>query len=146
MEIKMENLYVKACEMSDLIGKTVKALAISNDQSVLVVTHNEGRSVYKTWGDCCSETWIADIVGVCNLIGHTVVKAEDMEVPCVNDGRTRQEEDCFYGIKLTTTGGYVDIIYRNSSNGYYGGSLARETEPLYSGDPLLVDIHDDYSA
>lgn len=133
------------CVMRDLVGKTVTGLSLSFGESLLVVTHNEGSSVYETWGDCCSETWIADIVGVSNLIGQKVLKAEDVDMPDVEDGRSRQEYDLFFGIKLTTTRGYVDIVYRNSSNGYYGGGLSK-------GDHQSVDeaelraITEDFSA
>lgn len=140
----MENFRENRCVMGDLIGKTVAALSINDDQSVLVVTHDQGRCVYTTWADCCSETWIADILGVCNLIGQKVVAAEDVELEDVDDGRTRQEYDQFFGIRLTTTRGYVDIVYRNSSNGYYGGDLFRGKDSDVSG--KLIAIEDDYSA
>lgn len=132
--------------MEDLVGKTVSKVEISSGEEVLVVTHDSGRSVYETEGDCCSQTWIADIVGVANLIGHKVIKVESLEVNCVDDGRTRQEVDSFYGIKLHTTGGYVDIVYRNSSNGYYGGSMNRVKEERLRKSLELRSITEDFSA
>jgi len=139
--------YSSNCVMSDLVGKTVKALYVSDDQSRLVVSHNEGHASYYCFGDCCSETWIADIVGVSSLLGHTVLKAEDIDLPQpdVDDGRSRQEYDSFYGIKLLTSGGYVDIVYRNSSNGYYGGNLERDNDPV-TNLAEMIEITEDYSA
>ena len=131
------------CVLEDLVGKRVLKLQVSQDQSVLVVTHDQGRSVYQTYADCCSETWIADIVGVDRLLGQTVLQAVDRELEAVNDGRTRQEEDSFYGIQLRTTGGIVDLVYRNSSNGYYGGGLGRGGS---ESEDKLIDITEDYSA
>lgn len=54
-----------------------------------------------------------------------MVKVEevDMDGYNVDDGRTRQECDEAYGYKIFTDKGQADIIFRNSSNGYYGGSL-----------------------
>ncbi|HEY9777494.1 MAG TPA: hypothetical protein V6C81_27270 [Planktothrix sp.] len=142
----MESGKINYCAMSDLIGKNVTALFLSPDQATLIVTHDQGQSVYTTFADCCSETWIADIVGVQNLLGHTVVDARDIDVEAVDDGRSRQECDEFYGIKIVTTGGYVDLIYRNSSNGYYGGNLSRAVDyQIDPGDDWL-DLRDDYSA
>lgn len=138
--------YESNCVMSDLIGKTVKALYLSHDQADLFVLHNEGMAAYGCYGDCCSETWIADIVGVSGLLGHTVLEAQDIDLPDIQDERCRQEDDRFYGIKLLTTGGYVDIVYRNSSNGYYGGELLRETASEDLDVLELIEIKEDYSA
>ena len=139
--------YFSNCVMSNLVGKTVKALYVSDNQSRLVVVHNEGQAPYFCDSDCCSETWIADLVGVSSLLGQTVLKAENMDLPRsdVDDGRCRQDYDEFYGIKLLTSGGYVDIIYRNSSNGYYGGSLERDSAPV-TDLAEMIEITEDYSA
>lgn len=48
----------------------------------------------------------------------------------VDDGRTRQKYDEAYGYKIFTDKGQADIIFRNSSNGYYGGSL----------DDVVIDV------
>lgn len=132
--------------MSDLIGKTVREVFVSVDQDRLVVVYDGGVAFYRCWQECCSETWIADLCGVSSLIGHTVLAAEDMDLPNIDDDRSRQVFDQFYGIKLTTTGGYVDIIYRNSSNGYYGGDLARDEQLKDSDELELIAITEDYSA
>jgi hypothetical protein len=77
-----------------------------------------------TEGDYCSESWFADLVGVHNVIGREVISVETIPLPewvNVEDGRTRQEYDEAYGLRISTDGGTCDVIYRNSSNGYYGG-------------------------
>jgi hypothetical protein len=130
--------------MQNLVGRKVRELFVSDAQSVLVFKLDDGEAIYDCIGDCCSETWVADIVGVDRLLGQTVLKAEWMAVEAVEDGRSRQESDDFYGIKLTTTRGYVDIVYRNSSNGYYGGWMERSEEAVYRG--KLIEITEDYSA
>lgn len=138
--------YNNTCCMNDLVGCKINQVAISSDEQILVVWHNQGKSVYVTYGDCCSETWIADIVGVSALIGHTVLSVEDVQVEEVDDGRGRQDVDQFFGIKITTTGGYCDLVYRNSSNGYYGGDLSRGDETLLTKDVKLITLTDDFSA
>jgi len=135
-----------ACVMDNLIGKTVRKIYVNDDQSRLFVFHDTGFAAYRTDADCCSETWIADLVGVSALLGHTVMEAEEVELPQQDDNRTRQDIDLFYGIKLMTTGGYVDIIYRNSSNGYYGGSLLRDEKAGVPDVAELIEICEDYSA
>jgi hypothetical protein len=139
----------KACPLEDLVGRVVHALKLSSDQQFLLVTHDEGQSVYMCTSECCSETWVADIIGVENLLEQLVVAAENIEVVAVDDGRTRQEADAFYGIKLETTRGYVEIIYRNSSNGAYDGDMKRYTgtfPPQWAHFKKMITITEDYSA
>ncbi len=109
--------------MKELIGKRITGLLVNEDQSLLVFTTDHGDVAYETYGDCCSETWFADITGVQALIGGAVNSVEEVEMAEVQDGRSRQEYDSLYGVKLTTDKGHADIVYRNSSNGYYGGNI-----------------------
>lgn len=132
--------------MKKLIGKTITGLFVDEHQINLVFTHpNNEQTRYETYADCCSETWFADITGVSALLGSTVLEVENMDLPETEDGRTRQECDQFYGVKLKTTKGYVDIIYRNSSNGYYGGSIIYESGMLPEEHQLSA-ITEDWSA
>jgi hypothetical protein len=51
-----------------------------------------------------------------------VMAAEELPAAdAPEDGRTRQEFDAIYGVKLTTSQGAPTFVFRNSSNGYYGG-------------------------
>ena len=129
--------------MKELIGKIISGIRVNEDQSVLVFGHPDGtNTIYVTYGDCCSETWFADITGVGALIGGKVLMVEDIAMKSVDDGRTRQEIDEFYGVKIITNKGYADIVYRNSSNGYYGGVIF-----LYEKLPdNLTAITEDWSA
>jgi hypothetical protein len=130
--------------MQELTGKTITALRVNEDQSILAFGHPDGSgAAYLAYGDCCSETWFADITGVTALIGGTVAEAAEVEMQAVDDGRTRQDEDEFYGVKLRTEKGIADIVYRNSSNGYYGGSIG-----LWEGDlpGNMASITDDWHA
>lgn len=113
--------------LKDLIGKKIESLFVNDDQSILVFKTDKGDYGYKTRGDCCSETWFADITGVKSLLGFTVISTEDIGISLPQDSRCRQEEDEFYGLKLITSEGITDIIYRNSSNGHYGGSCDQMT-------------------
>ncbi len=47
------------------------------------------------------------------------------------------------GYKLTTDKGYADIVFRNSSNGYYGGSIELLKRELPEG---MAAIDDDWHA
>lgn len=129
--------------MKEIIGKTINGIFINEDQSILIFDTNEGDVTYQTESECCSETWFADITGVDALIGGTVQNATEVEMESVVDGRTRQEEDEFYGVKIFTNKGYSSIVYRNSSNGYYGGEIRLRQMPRPE---LLEVITDEWSA
>lgn len=131
--------------MKRLVGKKITELRISADQSVLAFYTDQGVIAYETYGDCCSETWFADITGVSALLGGTVQTADEVSMDGYNveDGRTRQDFDEAYGVKITTDKGYSDIVFRNSSNGYYGGSIWRLMREMPDG---MAAITDDWHA
>lgn len=112
--------------MKELIGKTVKRLRVSEDQGILAFDTDQGIVAYETDADCCSETWFADILGIKELIGGTVTGVEELDMPehHMEDSRSRQDYDVLYGWRLKLRPGSTEIIFRNSSNGYYGGSIA----------------------
>ena len=108
-----------------LIGRKVNKVFVNGDQNVLVLDTDKGLIGWQTIGDCCSETWFADILGLHSWIGHVIVDTDELETQHdVEDGRSRQDIDDVYGFQLKTMKGTTDIIYRNSSNGYYGGWMS----------------------
>ena len=80
--------------MKELIGKKISGISVSDDEHLLVFYHPGGTfTAYDTYGDCCSETWFADIVGVAALINGTVRSADETplaDVYEVSDDRCRQ--------------------------------------------------------
>lgn len=113
-----------------LAGAVVVGLLVGDspwgtESTVYLDLGDRGIFVLDTEGDCCSETWFADITGVGSLLGGIVTGMEAIDMPedeNAQDDRGRQEYDRFYGIRITTDKGTTDLIFRNSSNGYYGGS------------------------
>lgn len=114
------------CKLEDLVGASVTGLWVDPGEEHLRIVLADGRVlVGETDGDCCSETWWADATGVKQLIGGIVSAAKEipMDDYDVNDGRGRQSDDEAYGVRITTNLGVCDLVFRNSSNGYYGGSV-----------------------
>ena len=98
---------------------------------------------YDAWGDCCSETWFADITGVGALIGGTVRADEvSMDGYNVEDSRTGRNAT---NLRLQTDHrqGLRRHCFRNSSNGYYGGSIELLKRELPEG---MIAITDDWQA
>lgn len=129
--------------MKELLNKKVISLKINEDQSLLIIETTKETFIYETDRGYCSETWFADIIGVNYLIGSTVLKVNDLDLPDynLNDGRCRRDEDSVYGIQLITDKGETNIIYRNSSNGYYGGNMY-----LLCSLSNLIEIKEDWQA
>lgn len=135
-------------DFESLVGRKVMALLVSKDQGDLVYVCDDGTfHLWETVGDCCSESWFADVVGTHALFGREVISVDEVPLPewvNVDDGRTRQESDAAYGYRITTDGGQCDIIFRNSSNGYYGGWARFLEVPVAPTD--YIEIRDDWSA
>ena len=118
-----------------LIGKTVTHLWVTDEEESLIFATDTGYIRWLTEGDCCSTSWWADVLGVDALIGGKVQSVEKVDLPEPQDERTRQEEDIAYGYKITTDKGICDLIFRNSSNGYYGGMMYESTSEEPFSDP-----------
>jgi hypothetical protein len=140
--VRLEALLGCIVRLARLVGATIEEIWVSPDQSSIIfvardVDWNFVKLCFDTTADCCSETWFTDIVGVsallapwgtaivggCERFNVTGYQWISMDGYNVEDGRSRQESDEAYGERLVTNQGYCDFIYRNSSNGYYGGDL-----------------------
>ncbi len=134
--------------LREFVGSTPTAMWVSPDEHELHVVCGASALVMPTEGACCSECWWADAIGVKQLFGHEVVSAEEIDMPQpanVND-RTRQEEDLVYGFRVRTTDGVCDLIFRNSSNGYYGGEATFHWAQEYEVPEGFRQIVGDWSA
>lgn len=112
--------------------KKVSAIYVRPGEDALAFVTPDGTFAFETEGDCCSETWFADINNPQALLSGGfgyIYKIEDFELPDPEDGRSRQESDQVMGVRLTTHAGVCEILYRNSSNGHYGGSISRVFVP-----------------
>lgn len=112
--------------MKELFNKIVQEVWIDseNQEYILFKCGRLEEVCYHGYGDCCSETYFSEINRLDNLIGHEVIGLEviDQFPEDLPERESRQESDEIYGYRLKTKKGYAVIIYRNSSNGYYGGS------------------------
>lgn len=116
--------------MFELGEKRIKSVKISKGEEFILFVPQYGDVIlFEAVGDCCSETWFSDIIGLHNLLNQEVFGVEMLELPEPQDNRTRQEYDQAYGWRLKTKRGHCDILYRNSSNGYYGGWSSKVEDP-----------------
>ena len=128
-----------------LIGKWVKGILLDADeQHYLGFETDQGEIWFYAEGDCCSESWFADIINPGGVIGHQITDARMMgELNLGDSSRSRQECDWWYGVSIESQGGACLVAFRNSSNGYYGGRLADAERPT---DRALMNVIDDWAA
>lgn len=133
--------------MKGLLNRTIMSVLVSNDQTYIQFETDQGPISYSLDADCCSETWFSDILNVSNLINNRVVEVCNLELPDYNldDGRCRQEVDEVYGYSIKTEKGSCEVIFRNSSNGYYGGSIY-QSDTFLNKDELVEVITDDWKS
>ena len=129
-----------------LVGKKLLKLQISQGEQFLrFITEDGGSLLLIAEGDCCSESWFADVCGIDSLIGSVITDVQIKNLPDPIDARTRQASDSAYGIFLITETGMCDIVFRNSSNGYYCGWCSVTAESACFG-LKFRDITEDFSA
>lgn len=104
-----------------LIGK--KVLSIYGDKNSFAIETDQGSYTFDAYGDCCSVSWFENISGIDNLVGHTVLSVRTDDLPSPESSEESYECIQAYGWTVTTDKGYFQIEMRNSSNGYYGGSI-----------------------
>ena len=114
--------------LNRLYGATITDIRISKGEEYLTFVTDKGLISFEGWSDCCSETWFADFFGIPFILGSEVFSVEsiDLEVGDYNvesDERTRQDCDEVYGYRIKTKRGVGIFSLRNSSNGWYGGSI-----------------------
>lgn len=116
-----------------IVNKTIVSMYIASDKKALLFKFNDGSElIARTYGDCCSHSWIehielptefpAKVLSICEL---------ELNIPDLTD----DDYEClaFYGFKISTDKGDIVIDYRNSSNGYYGGDLVFGSEHFFGG-------------
>lgn len=108
---------------AEMVGKTIKQVAISKDKSEITFTFAEGEPLtLEAYGDCCSHTYIESIDVPDNLLG-VVRRVENVDMPEPRLEKDDFDVTDFYGLRIVTDKGHAIIDYRNDNNGYYGGSL-----------------------
>jgi hypothetical protein len=128
--------------LESLIGENIFQIFISPGERQLLLITNSKYFFLQAEGDCCSESWFADLLGVDALLNSKIFDIEELPLKDynLNDGRGRQDYDQVYGYKFKTSKGYADLIFRNSSNGYYGGWLTTRFIERKEYNPSIVDV------
>lgn len=120
-EIKVKDEIKFMNGLENIVGKRINGFVVSDEKTTLTFNDDEGMLyVYDADADCCSHSWIENIEDPEYLLGNLVLKVEEKEMPSEDqDGEYIQ----IMSYDIYTDKGICKIDFRNSSNGFYGGSL-----------------------
>jgi hypothetical protein len=121
-----------------LVGKTIAQMFLADDQGAIRFVLSDGSEIKaRCDGDCCSHTWIEDVINPKAAIGSEVLSVDDLDLPeefrLATKTEHYEEEMAYYAFVIDTAKGRCTLAYRNSSNGYYGGSLSWDGDYHYGG-------------
>lgn len=119
-------------ELKDLIGKTMAAVELSNDDIVFTTREGERYRLYHDQ-DCFESVTVDSIVGdLSDLVGAPILLAEEVVHVCENPPGVEPPEDLYQEsftwtfYKFATRKGYVDIRWYGGSNGFYSERVSFE--------------------
>lgn len=127
-----------------LLNKKIVKMQIASDkEALLFVTDNGDELVVRVDADCCSYTWIESVELPALGFPFTVIACDDLDMN--KEPLENEEYEClqFYGAKITTDKGDLVIDYRNSSNGYYGGSIVWPGKNYFYGGAYGQNVSDE---
>lgn len=115
-----------------LMGKKVSKVRWNKKDGIVAFHCNDTKEIFmfQTYGGCCSTTWLEQIV-VNSQFNNAVVT----EVQETSQNVPDLDHECLtvYVVTLINADGdKAKILFKNSSNGYYGGGLSdyySETPP-----------------
>ncbi len=106
-----------------VVGLRVTGAELPNDETLVLTCADGTQHRYVVSGDCCSASWIEHLeVPALPPEGAEVLSVESVDMPARTDGKLEDEMQ-FYECRFKTTAGDIVAEFRNSSNGYYGGSI-----------------------
>lgn len=136
-------------ELQSLVGKKIRKIFLND--SFLKFETDQRPLTYGVEGDCCSHSYFFDFYGVKKLLENgPVTEVKEVELK-QGDNNAKSDDDCVndciqcYGYQITTEskefGPQTSVFsFRNSSNGYYGGSIFATNDQ-----EVLPEITDDVS-
>lgn len=105
-----------------IVGKMLRSVVVSPDKETLKITLEDGTVVsYVAFAGCCSTTWIEHLNNEEFAPGAIVTSVEDLG--CLDEVEEDSDYIKTYEYVIKTNKGSIHVEFRNSSNGFYGGSL-----------------------
>jgi hypothetical protein len=113
-----------------MVGRKLSTVVLNKSRGRIVFKFADGCSqTFGVEGDCCSCSWIEHLEMPGNIDGATLLSVDDSG-PITSDHDEHDGEGPefiqVYNTRFATDRGEIVLEFRNSSNGYYGGSLTDE--------------------
>lgn len=133
------------------IGRTISSYFVDSSKTEFTIRFEDGSWLtYEVEGDCCSHSWIEHVEAPNDLVGAIFqgevfvqdkygdasfrgdeyatqdnVPYDDYNKEFYGHGMDGGTHEClrFYKVSWLTNKGHIDLEFRNSSNGYYGGNI-----------------------
>jgi len=133
---------IKLQKTLDKLKQEIVSNIYMSEDRLIIQTKNK-IALFTVWGDCCSNSYFYDFIGVKDLLNKQIVSIEEVgltpsdiiEDPeysgCKKDKKCSDEDIEVYGYQIN----YLDpkfgdrtavFSFRNYSNGYYGGWMDGE--------------------
>ncbi len=126
----MDKYKKRELKLKTLVGAKVNSVAIDASKEFLRLNTDRGDFTFVAVGECCSKSWIEHTCGAMNIIGGIITESPDLypngeEIP---NGEADDEYSLTqrYITKFVTDKGWMELEFRNESNGYYSGCLKFE--------------------
>ena len=119
-------------DMESLVGKTVDEISVSEDKDLIAFQCNATKEVFlfSAYRDCCSKTWIEEVTFDSGFLPAEIDSVKEEEGGSVDHPEHDHLQTYYIRLKSKKDYGNTALItFKNSSNGYYGGSLEK-----YEGD------------
>lgn len=128
-----------------IVGKELVGIAVEQGGDRLILAFMDGSyRCVAVEGDCCSHSYWHEILGAKGCYGGVVTTVRELEMSKVLDPEygAMDEDIKAYGYAVDTTLGSVRFVFRNESNGYYGGWACDEDGDKTFSDWTYVDSND----
>lgn len=108
----------------NLVGRVLRAVTLNQDRTRVTFDFREGApATYQTFGDCCSRSWVEHLEMPTDVDGARIMAVGQSDSVVVAESDPEHDYLQAYAEQVITDRGEISIEFRNSSNGYYGGSL-----------------------
>ena len=124
-------------KLSDIVGAVVEGVRGLNEGSDEVfIDTDRGTLKFYHEQDCCEAVWLQDLEYDNDLIGATVLTAEEVsgEIPEQSKEDYWDDSQTWTFYKIETTKGGIWMRWLGESNGYYSESVDLNFTPRESGD------------
>lgn len=148
---------IKTNMIHNLVGCKIEKVTISlgtsngDPNDLLTFQTDSGPVSFLAEGDCCSRSYFYEITGIEKILGKRI--EEVVEIPDeIIEGELESGGDCVraYGYRFSAapsltevagekleTSNSAIVVFRNESNGYYGGSMEL-TQYVYKANEEMI--------